>query len=175
MDKDTLQLVADPDELDQLTAPYSLERTMDIIFSGIPIPPSSNNMYCNSRRGGRIKSAAFRIWERDFAVWALDSAQTFARGRQLVKERLKQGKVMAVHCTFYFNRSRIFCKDGKPKKQDASNYIKALHDAMAETLLIDDCWFFDGMTRKRPVDSLVPGSSEMAVVEIELIDAPWAL
>lgn len=154
-------------------APFSLEQSAEIIFSGIPLPPSSNNMYRNARFGGRTKSLDFRIWERDFASWALENAQVLNRARELLKSRLKPGKVLAMHPTFFFERSRILSKSGKPKRNDTSNYLKALHDALAAILHVDDCWIFDGMMRKRPVENA--DTDEMVVVELEVLEAPWAM
>jgi Holliday junction resolvase RusA-like endonuclease len=147
---------------------------MDISFTGIPLPPSSNNCYANGRRGGRFKSLKMRLWERDFATWAIEYAQTFAIARSLLAPRLKPGMVLAVHCTFYFKRSRILTKDGRPKKNDTSNYLKGLHDALSGALGIDDSWFFDGTMRKRPAEALIGhDGSEMVEVKVELLEAPW--
>lgn len=146
---------------------------MDITFSGIPIPPSSNNMYTNGRFGGRVKSAKMREWEREFADWAMENGQVFARAKMLLALRLKPGVVLAMHPTFFFERSRILCKDGKPKRNDTSNYLKPLHDALAAALQIDDSWIFDGTMRKRPVDG--EERPEMVAVEIELVPAEWAV
>lgn len=163
-------LELDPGDPGQYAASFSLETNMEITLSGIPLPPSSNNMYANARRGGRMKSAKMRLWERDFAVWALENAQALARARQLLKLRLTAGSVLAINSTFFFQRSRILCKDGTPKRNDTSNYLKALHDALAEALQIDDAWFFDGMMRKRPVT----GESESVTVDVEVLAAEWA-
>lgn len=45
-------------------------------------------------------------------------------------------------CIFYFEKSRILSKKLLPKQLDVSNRLKALHDALAKALLIDDCHFF---------------------------------
>jgi Holliday junction resolvase RusA-like endonuclease len=168
-------LVSDPDELTQLTALFALRKTMDITFTGIPVPPSSNAMYCNSRvpgRRGRVKSREMRMWERDFATWALENAQAFARARAILKTRMKPGYVLQFDATFNFTRERIFTKKGLPKRLDTSNYLKALHDAMAEAIGIDDSWFFDGMMRKRPVGTPL---HESATVELAIIESPWSV
>lgn len=45
-----------------------LDQTATALFSvELPIPPSSNNMFTNLRRGGRIKSREYKAW-RDIAV-----------------------------------------------------------------------------------------------------------
>lgn len=186
MDHTALQcsLVTDPDEPGQLAAPFSLLRSTDMKFSGIPMPPSANMMYVNRRPGsvgrngrplrGRRKSFDMAMWERDFATWAMANAQDLARARALIKPQLKPGTVLAVHCTFFFQRARVLTLKGLPKRHDTSNYLKPLHDALAAVLQIDDSWIFDGMMRKRPVPDGHP-RAEMAVVEIEIISDAFAL
>ena len=57
-----------------------------------------------------------------------------------------------VDTVFYMLRGRILCKDGNPKRNDTSNRIKALHDALAKILGIDDSYFFSGSYDKLGVE-----------------------
>lgn len=43
----------------------------------------------------------------------------------------------------YFEPSRLFTKTGKPKKIDATNFLKAFCDSLAKLLDIDDSEFWD--------------------------------
>lgn len=142
----------------------------------IPIPPSVNKMYKTVRiktRAGFIykrgKGEEMRLWERDMAVWAVLNADALRQVSQYVKQNLRVGTVLRVDASFYFKIERIMCKDGKPKRLDTSNYLKALHDVIAALIGVDDCYFFDGEFRKRMME---PSRPECVDVIIQLIQIP---
>lgn len=57
-----------------------------------------------------------------------------------------------IDTVFYMQRSRIFTKAGTPKRNDTSNRLKALHDALAKMLGIDDSYFWSCSADKVAVD-----------------------
>lgn len=167
-------LVPCPGNQSQFIAPFALpEPIKPMIFTGAPIPPSSNNTYpTNSYTGKRMKSKELVQFERDFATWGLTKSSEFRSARALMQSILKPGKMIRIDVHFYFKREKILCKDGRPKKHDTSNLLKCLHDQLAQFLTVDDCWFFDGSFHKRIAK---PGELERCDMSIEVIDALWMM
>jgi Endodeoxyribonuclease RusA len=57
---------------------------------------------------------------------------------------IAEGKMLRVDTYHVFDSDRIWTKDGKPKKIDANNRVKACLDAVSTMIDIDDKYFFDG-------------------------------
>lgn len=133
-----------------------------ITLHSFPMPPSSNHVYATIQRDAkswRTKSAELREFERDALNWALAGGPGLHRARDLAKQA-RNGKnlVLDVHAKFYFKRERILCKNGKPKRLDTSNRIKALHDALATILEVDDCFFWSLSADKAAILGNAPES-----------------
>jgi len=136
----------------------------------IPMPPSSNNMYATVKSRGRmirVKSAGMRSWEVEFRAWALVHHKDLSIARSWVSGRVFSGDAIRLDRYFWFWPSSIVCKDGSPKKLDVTNRIKALDDALADVLHVDDKWFFSGYVTKRAIS--VP-TSRCEFVDVELKD-----
>ncbi len=138
-----------------------------MILSRIPMPPSSNNMYV-TLKGRRFKSPGMRAWEKAFTDWCLENVTPISAARLQVK-KLRPGLFLRMDCEFFFQKKRIICKDGNPKKLDASNRIKPLHDIVSAVLNIDDCWIFQGDCKKCWTEN---GNPETARVNLELVYIP---
>lgn len=116
-------------------------------LSGIPLPPSANNIYATVGRK-RIKSRELRKWETDLTAYAYENLQTVNSVRRILEQELMSNQVLQIEALYYFKPSRILCKSGEPKRLDTSNYLKALHDGLANVLGIDDKYFWDGTFKK---------------------------
>lgn len=134
-------------------------------FVGMPLPPSSNNMYKSFMQRGRIRHVcsletnAFKCQMR--AYWRKESLSVkFAR-------EAFAGHPLSVHIEFGFEFSRLLTKKGHFKKLDVSNRLKALHDSIAEALLIDDSCFVCISATKYAVQKK---EQEMASVTISLTE-----
>lgn len=114
-------------------------KRTEVVFSNCPMPPSSNHQYASKVIKGRVlhfKTKEVRDWKSEFDTWCLQNMAGIKFAREFVKD-----KTLGVGCLFFFEQARLYTKTGKLKKLDVSNRIKALHDALAEALHIDDSVF----------------------------------
>ncbi len=131
-----------------------------IYLKSFPMPPSSNNAYATCADGRRHKSKEARAFGKDVEAWHWSNAQVVRRQLTGLQEDmvLKGIKlyVFNVDAIFWMRRSSIICKDGTPKRNDTSNRIKLLHDALAGVLGIDDSMFWSGTFDKIAIDAANP-------------------
>lgn len=118
------------------------ELTNAFVFEGVPMPPTSNKAYKSFVHGGRIRHVCHPDLVRfkgDFNAYSLLNRATF----NLAREALAGAKLpsLGIYCDFYFEHSKLYTKDGRLKRLDVSNRLKALHDCLADSLGIDDCLF----------------------------------
>jgi len=117
------------------------------IFSAVlPFPPSVNNLFLNVSRGGRVKTAKYRAWEK-----AADAVMPSG----IVK---LQGEVIAVY-TY-----------GRPDKRrrDVANLEKAASDTLTRWgVLEDDSQIVDIRLRWGRADEIKAGECR-----VELNEAP---
>jgi Holliday junction resolvase RusA-like endonuclease len=151
---------------DKLPPHPSHKQPPDIVtLSGFPMPPSVNNLYISMGRR-RVKAPSYRAFERQVLQWMMLHAQELDLARKLSTMTGPQ-RFIHIDAVFFMHRSRILCKDGRPKKNDTANRIKALDDALAQILGIDDCYFWSGSYDKAAVDdeSLVGVDVTMVISE----------
>lgn len=115
-----------------------------------PLPPSANALYATVGRR-RVKSVSYRLFLRAALNWMKFNSAAIDEARALTT-LTGPNRFIHIDTVFYMPRGRIFCKDGRPKRNDTSNRIKALHDALAEMLGIDDCYLWSGSYDKIAVD-----------------------
>jgi Holliday junction resolvase RusA-like endonuclease len=111
-----------------------------------------------------VKSRGYRDYERKVFHW-LTGNQDQVRG---VREFLKDlgDYVLDVGATFHMGKTQIVCLNGKPKRNDTSNRLKALHDALSTAILgIDDSYIWSCSADKKAVED---GSFEMVEIKIKL-------
>lgn len=138
-----------------------------MVFKGVPIPPSSNNQYLMIRARGKIlhvpspELKRFRLAMEHYFLEQSDAVK-FAR-------EIFVGHPLSIHCAFAFEKSRLVSKKGSFKRLDVSNRLKALHDAFADALLIDDCAFVNISAKKYAVQKEMDEqvTVEIAVAEFE--------
>lgn len=127
---------------------------VEFTITNFPVPPSANRLYAHvqSRNGMRmVKTRDYRAYERMVYQWLTANSEQVKGTRQLVKDIGDQ--VLHVDSTFHMGRSEIVCKNGKPKKNDTANRLKALHDMLSSVIVgIDDCYFWSGSFDKVVID-----------------------
>lgn len=137
----------------------------------IPLPPSQNNAYPTNRQGRRFKSQKYRMWLNLFTKWQYEHWNDV----QILKREFGQirlGHYIQIDTVFYFHRPTILCATGLPKRNDTSNRLKILYDAVAEMLTIDDCFFFDGSFYKRLNES-ESNIQEYCNIDLQWVSAEW--
>ena len=111
---------------------------VNLVFTGIPIPPSLNNAYPSLKSGLRVKSKELNQWEKNFYVWSLTRIPQIRLAKHVMATLASQA-VLSVNCVYYFKRQRILSLSGKPKRLDLDNRIKILLDGLTTLLGVDDC------------------------------------
>lgn len=132
-----------------------------VVLEGAPIPPSSNHQYKSFVRHGRIvhvRSPDLVKYRLDFTKWALVQS----KGIEVAKAVI-EGCAIEVEAFFGFHVARLYTKKGTFKKLDVSNRIKALHDALAAALCVDDSHFFSITAEKFTVEN---AEDEQCVIRI---------
>jgi Holliday junction resolvase RusA-like endonuclease len=123
-----------------------------ITLNGLPMPPSINAAYANTPKG-RIKTKAYRDFEKAMEEYRLKNLKAVNEAKWDIHRQTLLGKVLHVDCEFMFPVGKIICQgpkiQGKPKRLDASNRIKCLEDALSKMLLVDDSYFWSGSFSKR--------------------------
>ena len=90
------------------------EPTLDVWTCELPLPPSSNNLFLNVRRG-RVKSPEYRAWQ-DEALTVLRTVRPWQGG--------------------YPVRIRIVIQEKVNRGRDASNFEKAPVDCLVQAGII---------------------------------------
>lgn len=132
-----------------------------ILIQNYPLPPSENQIYRNVPRVGRVATQELKDYKRSCAFWGMANKQYKQIFWELAQEY--PNHVLKVDAYIVLKHERIWTKDGRPKKLDASNRLKALHDQLAEYLGIDDKAFFNVSAEK------ISGEQECAVLLISWV------
>lgn len=108
------------------------------------MPPTSNHMYHLVRRGPKtyhVPSSELKKFQNAMVIYPI-TRPYIPNYRKLIKNWVDLKYKLQIHCGFYFRRDRLYTKEGKFKKLDVSNRLKAAHDGVAKMLGIDDSAFF---------------------------------
>ena len=136
---------------------------LDVVtINKFPLPPSANALYSNLGRR-RIKSKAYRDYLNEVRLWMLMNQRQLHDARR-ISMNTTPFNFIHIDCRFYMLRTSIFTKDNKPKRNDTSNRIKALHDALSVILGIDDSYFWSGSFDKLAVDHETQQGVEITMV-----------
>ncbi|TBG37131.1 RusA family crossover junction endodeoxyribonuclease [Rhizobium leguminosarum] len=113
-------------------------------FSAIlPFPPSVNNLFLNVTRGGRVKTAKYRSWEKEADAMKPEDIVSL------------QGDVVAVYVL------------GRPDKRrrDCENCSKAISDTLTRWgVFSDDSQIVDIRLRWGAADEIKPGQCRVDLV-----------
>lgn len=135
-----------------------------------PMPPSVNALYANGRHGGRFKTQKYREFEIQAHNWMIKNGHLLSYMREYVKKATESPyEVLQTDIMFFFPATEIWTKAGKPKRNDCRNRLKALDDAIAKILDIDDCYFVAGFIDRTAMPNDLPASVD---IEISRIDRP---
>lgn len=115
-----------------------------MILTKFPMPPSSNQLYA-SFKGRFIKSVEGRRFDSSAKAFELINCRKLDA---IKAEMAKTKSFWFIDTKFVFIRSRIIGQKGQIKRLDASNRIKATHDALAKMLGVDDSLFVSGSFSK---------------------------
>lgn len=130
---------------------------MRFTLSNIPMPPSSNAQYAamavrgkEGRTFGKIRpTRELENYVKDFGNWALANNVALAKAKKFIRDEiLMKGKMLGVDTFTCFPGTSLWTQKGLPKRMDASNRIKALHDCLADSLQVDDSYFWEGSFSK---------------------------
>jgi len=135
---------------------------MRFVLDEFPMAPQSNNMYKNVPpkfvrgkmvfAGGRAKSTEYKQFERAVASWADKRQPLLDRIYQELSLVIARKQWIRVHTFFCLPHHMIFTSTKSAKsvfqKWDASNRIKATHDALSTVLGLDDRHFSVGNAEK---------------------------
>lgn len=127
------------------------------IFSGLPIPPPDNNLYINLNfrgRGGRVKSSGYKVYMREFEIWELEHHLHLLE----VRKALESTKELGIEIEFKFSRKSLYCLDGRIKRMDLTNRLKAFMDCLSKAIGVDDSYFFE-VTCKKIITEAQPSVS----------------
>lgn len=58
-----------------------------------------------------------------------------------IREWAKRMPIIRIHCDYFFMKHKLFCIDGRLKKMDPHNRQKAVFDAIAKMIGVDDSLF----------------------------------
>jgi hypothetical protein len=113
-----------------------------VYLNGLPLPPSCNSIYATFK-GRRIRSKGLCEFVKFVGQWGLINRSSAREAMEVCQFWIQKGYFLKVSAQISFLKSQIFTKDGKVKELDASNRMKALHDAISTNILhIDDRYFW---------------------------------
>lgn len=131
-----------------------------LLIDDFPLPPSENEMYRNVPGVGRVSAQALKDYKKAVEAWYYTHLKVVKELQNLFKNDWAGSVAYEVDTYFVFSRDRVWTLKGLPKKLDASNRVKACHDALANILGIDDKLFWAGRFEK------LVGDQERVIVMI---------
>lgn len=144
--------------LPKISNPSEFTHLKEIALYEIPIPISENKQHTVKQievvRNGKLKIAS-RIKNSRQANWFINQMRGYGlrNTNQLAMVRAWMGyrpnSVFELEIVFHWKSSRVWTKDGRPKKIDGHNYKKLLIDCTAQLLGYDDSYFFKSSVEKR--------------------------
>jgi len=119
-----------------------------IQLKDLPIPPSANALYSSFVRGNKIfkcKSKVYTEYEKKIKLYGIKNHSLLLSAHKQIKVWLENPQVVLnIDQVFYQPKTDCLTLDGRIKKNDVFNLLKALHDQIGFLLLIDDRFFFSG-------------------------------
>lgn len=139
-------------------------------LSNFPMPPTVNKQLTRARfHRGFIKTPVARLFDVEVDQFHKSNMDDIVKLAGLMQDYLAKGFGFTVQTTFYFPESKILTKKGNLKKIDASNRIKATHDALSKMIGVDDQYFIGGSFDKQ-INKVSPETKpEFSNIKISLI------
>lgn len=141
-----------------------------ITLNNMPMPPSENHSYPTGKHGRRFKSKALTDFQKLFSLCFSASGDDVPKFKELVQSWVTNNIRMYVTIGFYFKEERILTKDGRSKRLDTTNRLKAVCDSLAESLGVDDKEFWV-VTAHKNVSQASFDYCDIRVVGIQFIDS----
>lgn len=114
----------------------------------LPAAPSANKLHVNVMRRGRIgfrrNSGDYLNFKHQMRVYELANRANVIEIREWAKDRN-----LSLHFDMYFVKTKLFYKDGRVKKFDHHNLLKAQIDGVAEMLHFDDSLVWEVSASKK--------------------------
>lgn len=133
---------------------------MTFTIPNFPLPPTTNKLFAFAKTYNRmVKTKTYRAYDKAVQFWVLSNPGQINDLRAFFRGLAPN--VIHIDAIFYMKKGSIICKDGRPKCNDTSNRIKALHDVLSTIIGVDDSYFWSGSFEKIAVD-------ENEYVEIKL-------
>lgn len=139
-----------------------------ILIKDFPLSPSINKCYRNLPRGGRCSTKDLLDYKESCRIWAIKNKNIIESAKYLLNGEWKD-RILRLDAYFIFKRERLYCKNGKPKKNDVGNYLKAFEDCLYKELGIDDSFNFGIYLEKSE------GQTEGIIVFISVISPLTAI
>lgn len=126
------------------------------VLSGLPMPPSSNHQYAarGFKQGNFVLAKIAPTGELNtytdkiYAGWAAENVVAITRAREFIRNRMMTGEMVRIDRFCCFPHTDMWTQKSVPKKMDGTNRVKALDDCLAESLKIDDSYFWASYVEK---------------------------
>lgn len=114
----------------------------------LPLAPSANKLHINVVRRGKIgfrrSSGEYLAFQHAMQIYELTNRANVSEIKQWAKDRH-----LSLHLDFYIPKTKLFCKDGRVKKFDHHNLLKAQIDGIAKMLQFDDSLIWEVSASKK--------------------------
>ena len=136
--------------------PISISKD-HITIGCLPMPPSVNQLFKPYRakggKGKRIPSEQYQAFKGAMDSWYVLNIKTVIQFKEWIKNtawdhNLMEPELYRFDRYFMFHHSKLWTKEGKPKKLDATNRIKAFDDCFCGIIGIDDSFIWKGSEEK---------------------------
>jgi Holliday junction resolvase RusA-like endonuclease len=120
---------------------------MRFTITDFPMPPSANQLRSSFynlklKRMQHYDASVYKSYKAVCAAWAVKEAKALASISERLKIEISEpGTILILRCGFALRQKRIWTKDGRVKRLDVSNLLKALHDELSKCLGVDDRYF----------------------------------
>lgn len=141
---------------------------MKFRLSGIPMPPSSNHQYAarvftKRNETGRNFTMAkicptreLDLYQKAFENWSITKKIQVVKAGVLCRNWMLDGFMISIYVGLCWPREKLWTLDNQPKRNDATDRIKALHDCLAKAIGVDDRCFWVSTEEKLQTNKRLP-------------------
>lgn len=131
-------------------------------LADMPMPPSSNHQYMvrasfdkvlKRPKGWLAPTKDLETFEKDFESWRKQNLVAVELARKFILDKcLMKGGMVRADWYFCFPHSKMWTLDGRAKKLDTKNRVKAIQDCLADAIRVDDSHFWCGYDEKQETE-----------------------
>lgn len=132
-----------------------------LLIKGFPLPPSENILYRNVPRVGRVATKELKQYREECKIWEYQNKAAAETFKNMCFKHWSNTSMFQFDYFFIMKKERIFTKDGRPKRLDVANRIKAMQDSLCNILGLDDKHIFSSYIEK------LVGEKECVHIEIK--------